>query len=273
MILLPMLLACQPASDTADLPALDWSFAFEITVAEVQSPGGGDAMAWATVDNREGEAPPWELEQSAGECGFYGVRPLQDCDPACEAGTTCTWDGACVEPTSPIDAGAITVDGLAVDLLLEPSSEWVYYGYSFEPEPDDGEIFDEGDVITASAAGAQLPAFTLETRGVAPISSDLPCPIDDGYDDDLEITWTPGQDGDRVRLSLSSANHGSQFPAVICDVEDRGALTVDAALVRAWQEASLPVRGWRLERVHEASGEVEGVPVSLRAQALEGCSW
>jgi hypothetical protein len=272
VILLLLLLACQPGTDSGLAP-LDWSFAFEITVTEYRSPGGSDASAWASVDNRESEAPPWELERASGDCGFYAVRPWRDCDPACEVGSSCTWDGECVEASSPIDAGIISVAGLEVALVFEPSSEWVYYGYDFEPEPSDGEIFAQGDPITASAQGAQLPAFELETRGVAPLESDLPCPIQDDHSGDLSLSWTPGQVGDRVRLQLASANHGSQFPAVICETEDDGALTVDAALVQAWQDTWLPVPSWRLERIHEASGEVAGVPVELQAQALEGCSW
>jgi hypothetical protein len=272
LIHLLALLACTPMPDTG-FSTPDWGFAFTVTISEYRSPGGGEGAAWASVDNRESEAPPWDLELAVGECGFYGVRPQQNCEPACEAGTVCSWDGDCLEPAAPIDAGDIAVDGLSVDLSLEPNGEWIYYGYEFEPEPSDGEIFDQGDMITASAAGASLPGFQLETLGVAPLSSDIPCPIDADYDDDLRVRWAPGQPGDRVRLSLSSANHGSQFPALICEAEDDGELTVDAALVAAWQDTSLPVRGWRMERLHQASDEVQDVPVTLQAQALEGCSW
>jgi hypothetical protein len=272
MFALILLLACQPDADTGG-PHLDWSFAFEIAVTEYRAPGSGDAAAWATVTNRESEAPPWELEQSAGDCGFFGVRPQQNCDPVCESGSTCTWDGECAEVTQAIDAGVITVTGLDVALALEPSSEWVYYGYDFEPDPSDGEIFDEGAAITASAAGAALPAFELETLGVAPLGSDLPCPLDASTGGDLIVGWTPGQPGDRVRLSLASANHGNMFPALICDVEDEGELVVSAALLEAWQDSSLPVWSWSLVRSHEGTAVVDGVDVVLAARAAEGCSW
>ncbi|MFH1470019.1 MAG: hypothetical protein ABIO70_36880 [Pseudomonadota bacterium] len=272
MLALLTLLACRPAPDTG-LPSLDWTFAFALTVAEYRDPRGGEGMAWATVDNRETEPPPWDLALSAGDCGYYEVRPWQDCTPACTPGEACSWDGACIETSDPIDAGVITVAGLSVGLVLTPLSEWVYYGYEFEPEPANGEIFAAGNPITASAAGAALPAFELQTLGVAPLGSDLPCPLPDGQEGDLTLHWTPGQDGDRVRLSLTSANHGSQYPAVVCDTEDDGALAVDAALLEVWQGQDLPVPSWRLERVHEVRDEVEGVPVALRSQAQEGCSW
>jgi hypothetical protein len=225
------------------------------------------------VDNRETEPPPWDLAQAVGDCGYFEVRPWQDCDPACEVGGTCTWDGECIEASDPIDAGIVTVTGLTVDLVLTPMSEWVYYGYQFDPEPTDGEIFAEGDPIAARAAGAALPAFELETLGVAPLESDLPCPLPDDPTGDLSLRWTPGQAGDQVRLALTSANHGSQFPAVVCETVDDGALVVDAALVEAWRSQPLPVPSWRLERMHEVRGEVQGVPVALTAQAQEGCAW
>lgn len=270
LLLLLLLLACGPGADSGFTP-LDLSFAFTITVTESRAPGGGSPAAWATVSNRDGEAPPWELELAAGDCGFYGVRPLQDCDPTCETGTVCTWDGACVEPSPAIDAGVITVQGLAVDLALTPSSEWVYYGYDFEPEPSEGEIFGQGDPLVARAAGADLAPFELSTLGVAPLDSDLPCPLE--TDEDLTVTWTPGQEGDRVVFRLASANHGNQFPAVICETQDDGALVVDGALLRAWRDESLPVRSWWLQRVHEARDAVSGVAVVFEAQAVEGCTW
>jgi len=267
------LLACQPRPDSAGPGPLDWSFAFEVEVTEYRGPGGGDAMAWATVVNRESEAPPWELEQGSGECGFYGVRPQQNCDPSCETGTVCTWDGECVEPSVPIDAGVVTVGGLAVELELSPSGDYVYYGYEFEPEPSDGEIFAEGDAIVASAGGAELGAFELASLGVAALASDLPCPLDDGHSGDLSLSWTPGQSGDRVRLTLASTNHGDQFPAVICDAEDDGELTVPAALLEGWWDSALFVRSWRLVRSHSAEDEVDGTTVRLVVSAAEGCSW
>jgi len=273
MMLIALLLACQPSDDSGALPFLDWGFAFEVAVTEYRSPVDGSAVAWATVSNREGEAPPWDLEHSAGDCGFYGVRPQQNCDPSCEPGFTCSWDGECLEATIPIDGGVITVDGLEVGLSLEPSGEWVYYGYSFEPEPTDGEIFHPGATISAQAAGGTLAPFSLETLGVAALGSDLPCPLADDAGEDLAVTWTPGQPGDRVRLTLASSNHGSQFPAVICDVEDDGELVVAQELLQSWMSSSLPVWSWSLVRSHQGSGVVDGVDVVLSANASEGCSW
>ncbi len=273
MMFLALLLACQPSDDSGALPALDWGFAFEVAVTEYRSPVDGSAVAWATVTNRESEAPPWELESSAGDCGFYGVRQQQNCDPSCDPGFTCSWDGECLEATVPIDGGVITVDGLEVDLILEPSGEWVYYGYSFDPDPSDGEIFQQGDTIGAQATGGTLSPFSLETRGVAALEADLPCPLADDASDDLRVRWSPGQPGDRVRLTLASSNHGSQFPAVICDVEDDGELLVAQDLLERWMSSSLPVWSWSLVRTHAGAVVVDGVDVVLSANAREGCSW
>ncbi len=273
LILVALLAGCGPGTDSAGPSPLDWSFAFEVEVSEYRSPGGGDAMAWATVTNRESEAPPWELEEGAGECGFYGVRPLQNCDPACETGTVCTWDGECVEPTVPIDAGTITVAGLEVGLELTSSGDYVYYGYDFEPEPEDGEIFGEGDPITVQAAGADLGAFELETLGVAPLDSDMPCPLDAEDSDDLTLRWTPGQAGDTLRLELASTNHGSMFPAIVCEAEDDGELILEGGLLERWWDSALPgrSRGATCRRV--GGGEVDGVAVRATARGVEGCSW
>ena len=129
------------------------------------------------------------------------------------------------------------------------------------------------DGITAQAAGAALSPFELETVGVAPLGSSLPCPLEPVPGDEVSVTWSPGQAGDRVRLSLASANHGSMFPAVICDTEDDGELVVAASLVESWLDSRLPVWSWRLVRTHAGTAVVDGVEVRLSANATEGCSW
>lgn len=274
MIFLWLLVACSPEPvDSGGSWLVDGDFAFEIEITEWVSPEDGSGSAWATVSNRELEADAWELEQRVGDCGYFEVRPYRACDPVCGSGFTCTWDGECVEASIPVDAGVIEVDGLAVELVLEPTSEWVYYGYDFDPEPTDGQLFDEGAVLTAVAEGADLAAFSVEGLGVAPMDTDLECPPSLNAANDLALSWTPGSQGDTVQFTLQSGNHGGQFPALRCETEDDGALTVDAELISAWLGEDRPVDSWSLTRSHEGRVEVDGLEVVLSASGVTGCSW
>jgi hypothetical protein len=66
--------------------------------------------------------------------------------------------------------------------------------------------------------------------GVAPLE---PLTIDWTLDPakDLVVAWAGSTDGGRVRLQIDVDRHGSSPVGIDCLVEDRGSLTVEAALV------------------------------------------
>lgn len=199
---------------------------------------GGDTYTSARVDARffDGREPRFHREvMREGACTLRTFA-LASCDPACA-------DGLCVEtdvcepwPTY-VSAGTLTFGGLRTALSITPRDNWYYVD---EPLPPD--VFADDAEITATLAGATIPALNLTSRAVAPITPDItggkvvaPFPATGP----LEIRWTPAAGSSaRVRLTLNSNNrgHGAPFDAIIeCDVaDDAGVIAVPAAMLDAF---------------------------------------
>ena len=243
-----------------------------IEVVESRSAGSGDGYAWAGA----GAPIPWDLwwepALDAGPCTYFAIEiPL--CDPPCIPPETCVDHDVCEElPDAPY-VGTVTVDGLAVEVTLTAEAPYYYYVATYDPDPTDGELFVEGGVLTASAPGVDSPAFSVDTVGVSAMETELTCPppAEDGAP--LTVRWAPGTGGDAVRFTMRSGNHGNQFSSVVCDTDDTGELTVDAALLDAYRADFHPVEVWVLERF--SAGQTQAGPhlVELRAVSQASCTY
>lgn len=141
--------------------------------------------------------------------------------------------GACEAPEG-FSAGTLDISGLWRDLSLEPGWNNLYIA---DGVPRD--VFAADAVVTASAAGDQLDAFTLSAGGVEPIQSelagaDLP-PLGDGP---ATFSWTAGDGGGdaRVRLEINAADvchAGAHWLVLECDAEDTGSLVVSSEVLAA----------------------------------------
>jgi hypothetical protein len=91
--------------------------------------------------------------------------------------------------------------------------------------------FADGDVVTFSAAGDYFPAFTLISKGVAPLavtSSSLALSAGKA----LNLEWTPGAAGTaKIHVKLDISHHGGSKGQIECDGDDTGSLTVSAPLI------------------------------------------
>jgi hypothetical protein len=250
---------------------------FEIELAESRSAADPVQTAFVWVDNRQGIDGAWIPTLSVGDCVYHTPRPEGFCDPACELPEMCRHDGTCGLPTAALSAGDIVMTGLRQDLTLRPVEPYLYYEAVWSPEPADGDLFAGGDLLTATAAGGTVPAFTVSTRGVEALATDLPCPLMQTPGADLEVTWTPGNGerrgngADRVVFSLQSGNHGIQFSSVVCTTDDDGHVLVDASLIDAFLADWHPVQLWILRRAREDTTVAGPAEVRLRAVSRVTC--
>jgi len=246
-------------------------FPFEIELAESRSANAPATSAFAWVTNLDGDDDAWIPTLTVGDCVYNTPQPEGFCDPACVLPQMCRHDNTCGPPPDAVSAGDIVMTGLRVGLTLRPVEPYLYYEAAWNPEPADGDLFAGGDVLTATAAGGAVPAFTVSTLGVDALATELPCPLTLTPGTDLEVTWTPGGGDDRVVFSLQSGNHGIQFSSVVCTTADDGQLRVDASLIDAFAADFHPVQLWILRREREDAAVAGPADVRLRATSRVAC--
>jgi hypothetical protein len=178
--------------------------------------------------------PRWHQEvMNDGTCLLKTYTP-QQCDQFCEG--ACVGRNVC-EPFPPtVSAGMLTFTGLKGVSSLSPDPSLGRYNYPTAPPND---LFDAGAAVTVTAAGAAVPPFTLQAKGVPPIEPEIQngrFRLTNGQD--YTLRWQPAAGGPpeaRVRLTVNSRNlgHGVPYLAIIeCDVPDApGQLTVPRAMI------------------------------------------
>jgi hypothetical protein len=195
--------------------------ALEISVAEDYSSISGafaDSVAPATV-------PTLELEE--GDCILWRrVNPY--CNPSCESGKTCDFDGNCIPSPLQQDAGVITIDGLSDPVSIEPLAPTNSYFTAEISHP----AFEPGDPIEMTTTDGYFGILNMRGVGVEPlIDSDLIWTIEVGQP--LNVTWqAPAEDtGSRISLYLNIDLHGQSPLTMICDFPDTGHAVVSASLI------------------------------------------
>ncbi len=169
---------------------------------------------------------PYHVVSEAGPC-VLRARAEYGCGLACDTGI-CIADDCYPYPIG-LSAGHLTVSGGAQTVEVDPQEG--HYSYF-----QDSLLFVQGDRIQVSAAGAEVAAFEVETRGVA----ELEAPgIDDVIlvpGEDFHVSWTADDPESRVRLVLESDQHGQFSPTVIeCDaVDGAGSFTVPGDMIEAF---------------------------------------
>jgi hypothetical protein len=249
------------------------------------APGGFEPVEYASVTARLRGTPDvgWHhVAMDDGTCRLSTFTPSA-CEPYC--------DGVCVDTNDCraypllVSAGTLTLTGLASGTLTLHPQDFDNFYYAPAELPDD--LFADDATIRASAAGgtgdSSLPAFSLETRAVAPIVAEITrneIQLANGVDH--VVKWTPAGDaGTRMRLVLNANNQGHAQPylAIIeCDVyDDAGQIRIPAAMIDAFPETEnwtacagndCP-RSW-LRRYHRADVPVEAGAVSLEVATQLG---
>lgn len=259
-----------PADAAAPVDAGPDARLLTISVVEMGSPGSGTS-AYAAVGNPPFQVPLGPAALVRGDCAYHPELLPVLCEPACAPPEFCGFDGTCQVHEERFDPGPIVVTGLKSAVTLTPSGPYYYYAAVMDPEPTDGDLFDEHSTITAIGGGtAQFPAFSASGVGVAALETPLPCQIDPQPDEDLLVTWEPAGSG-AIRFVMQSGNHGEQFSHIVCEVSDQGSVVVDADLLALYLADWRPIEAWRLSRTLTQETTLPGARVQVEARSEVGC--
>ncbi len=180
---------------------------------------------------RDGVVPIDILVEAAAEDDCRLLRRDNPyCEPACAAGETCDWDGACIAYPENQDLGVVTIDGLAQPVEMEPVFPGNTYFDSALPTPP----FTPGDLITLDMPGGVYGPVTLHGVGVDALEID-PAGWSVTAGSPLEVIWNApaGDPRSVVDLSIRIDQHGATPATLSCTFADDGAGTVPASIVDA----------------------------------------
>ncbi len=190
---------------------------------------------YSAVDGEisNGVIPTAVLEETVAEGGCRLLkRENPFCDPPCSAGEVCTQEGTCIAYPERQDTGTITVEGLDVDVVMEPRADKRYFETEL-PQP----AFSPGGIIRLTSTGGEVGPLSLSGRGFAPIELDGDMwTIAEGQS--TTVNWVPEPGGEaKFYLSINIDQHGNSPSTLVCEVEDTGSLVVPAAIIDALLES------------------------------------
>jgi hypothetical protein len=173
-----------------------------------------------------GVVPVTILENVGEEAGCTLMRRNNPfCDPPCDPGQTCDFDGSCIPYPEPRSVGNVGIDGLAKEVSMD------YPTYYDTQMPHPG--FDPGALVTLHASGEDYDGFTMFGMGVTPIESEQSTwTIHSGQP--MDVSWTAA-DSDPVTINLrfNIDQHGNSPVTLMCDLPDTGSATIPAPLTDA----------------------------------------
>ncbi len=185
--------------------------------------------AYVTGTVADGVVPATILTQmnTVGGCTIWR-KENPFCDPSCDPGYTCDFDGTCLPYPSGQDLGTVTMDGLLEPVTMEPVIPG--YGYFFTAIPN--PPWTPGGLITLTSGGGAFEVFTLHGLGpdeLVPDTTDWL--LSAGAP--LPLTWTPPASTTRtqVRATLQIDQHGTTPATVVCWFEDDGEDEIPAEIV------------------------------------------
>jgi hypothetical protein len=188
--------------------------------------------SYSTVygDVSEGVVPVTILQEVAaeGDCRLM-KKENPFCDPPCEAGETCDFDGQCIPYPETQDLGTVTVAGLEIDVIMDPVKPGYAYFNTSVPHP----AFAPDQLIELNTEAAYFDAFTLHGVGASMMEPlDKQWVVSEGQP--LAVSWATSSDETQravVSLELNVDQHGTSPITVWCTFEDDGAGEVPAGLV------------------------------------------
>lgn len=181
-----------------------------------------------TVSN--GVVPITILENigTDGDCVLLR-RNNPNCQPACDPGETCDWDGECITYPANQDLGTVSIDGLAEGVEMEPVFPGNTYFDTTLPHPG----MTPGDLLTLRMPGGTYGPVRLHGVGVDPLSGlQDEWAVEAGVD--LKVTWEPPTTSpvrSEVWMSVNIDQHGVSPGTLFCTFEDDGEGTVPGALL------------------------------------------
>ncbi|MDP2308790.1 MAG: hypothetical protein Q8P18_22405 [Pseudomonadota bacterium] len=164
-------------------------------------------------------------DASPGDSCVLLRRDNPYCEPTCDPGETCDFDGACLPYPANQDLGTIDVLGLREGVSMQPVVPGNTYFDTTLPHP----VVDPDALVELRAAGA--PGFTL--RGVGPealVPSTLAWVIGGAP---LALAWNAptGLGRSTIELRLTVDQHGLTPLTLVCEFADDGTADIPPALV------------------------------------------
>jgi hypothetical protein len=155
---------------------------------------------------------------TTGDCTIWR-RENPFCDPSCDPGYTCDFDGTCVPYPEAQDLGTVTIDGLLKPVSMDPVTPGYTYFDTSLPNPP----WTPGSVLELHTGGGSFQPVTL--YGVAPedlVATSMDWTLTEGQS--FTVTWDPASAGARteVVLSLSIDQHGVTPSSISCVFADDG---------------------------------------------------
>jgi hypothetical protein len=179
----------------------------------------------------DGVNPVTILEEMAAESGCRLLRRNNPfCDPPCDAGDVCDFDGTCIPFPSNQDLGTVSVGGLAEDVVMRPIEPGRQYFDTTVPHP----VFEPGDLVELRSWDTTFGSdVTLHGVGVEPITT---AGLDTWviFDNQpLHVTWNAPGDSlqSRVWVKLNIDQHGTTPVTMYCDLPDSGSADLPASLL------------------------------------------
>ncbi|HEY5960600.1 MAG TPA: hypothetical protein VIV60_28800, partial [Polyangiaceae bacterium] len=176
-----------------------------------------------------------ELVLQQGGCVLTKAA-LRACNPPCGTNQYCGLGDVCTPAAQPQSAGTITVTGPVSTVSLSATNS------AYSPQSIPVANITPNDLISVSAAGGAVPAFSLSSLGVTTAAIGLPgnastFQLVDGQD--KVLTWTPTSQG-TVQLLLNSGWHGAPPAAtLVCEAPaSAGRLVVPRAIVELYPTES-----------------------------------
>ena len=173
----------------------------------------------------------WEKPQTEGDCTLSTPR-APFCSTPCGGSAACIADDTCLAYPTARSVGTVTVTGVRAadgssspfELSLTNNNYQALAPLAYPP-------FAEGDAVTLTAGGGELPAFTLSSTGIAPLaltSTQLALKSGQAF----PLTWTKGSvSSAKIHVSLDISGHGGTKGQIECETADSGSLTISAALI------------------------------------------
>lgn len=189
-----------------------------------------EELDYSAVSGRvsDGVYPNTVLEElgAFGSCRLLR-RNNPVCDPPCSTGETCDHDGNCIAEPQVRSVGTVTVDGLLVDVQMEPVGAGNYFDTTV-PHP----VMQPGETIELRADGSEIEAFTLRGFGVEPLPSTFrPWELRRGEPISHELV--PGHGTSQISVTLSVDQHGLTPGTLACTFPDAARFEISAAAVDA----------------------------------------
>ena len=194
----------------------------------MQSGGSGTGIDGAVAD---GVVPQSVLEElnAVDDCRLLR-RNNPFCDPPCDAGETCDWDGECIDYPVKQDLGTVTITGLSQAVSMDP----VFPGNTYFDTSLSDPPWTSSELVTISMPGGAYGPLELHGVGVDPLTvlDTEGWEVQEGQD--LIVHWeapTAAVVRSEVGLVISVDQHGTTPGTLYCTFEDDGEGTVPAAIV------------------------------------------